>query len=168
MRLVWKPLLLILLLASPLPAQVIKATVAVDGMACPFCGYGIEKRLLKVDAVEKVTIDLVAGQARVIAEQGQSIDVQEVRRAVEKAGFTPGSLDIEVTGRVVAGPKEGDLQLRFENDEGSLLLVDVADEIALRLLEFLRGDIPVTLRGEIRWSDAGPALSPEHIEEVRR
>jgi mercuric ion binding protein len=169
MRLTWKPLLLLLLLlllANPLSGQVIKATVAVDGMACPFCGYGIEKRLLKVEAVEKVMIDLVAGEAQVIAEPGRSINVQDIRRAVEKAGFTPGSLEIEATGRVVSGPREGEFQLDLEIDEESLPLVDAGDQFVAWLREAPRSGLRVKLRGKIRWLEAGPALSPEHIEEV--
>ena len=33
----------------------------VDGLACPFCAYGIEKELTRTDGVEGIDIDIKAG-----------------------------------------------------------------------------------------------------------
>jgi len=38
-------------------AQIRAVTVSVDGMACPFCAYGVEKKLKRVVGVESITID---------------------------------------------------------------------------------------------------------------
>jgi len=154
------------LLAAPLSAQITQVTVAVDGMACPFCGYGIEKRLLKVDAVAKVTIDLEAGEAEVKAEGGRSIDLAAVRQAIEKAGFTPGELQILARGRVVANPSEDGGGLRFELGDGSLPLIDAEDELATHLAEASRDHLFRSLRATVRWSEAGPELTVEQLERV--
>ncbi len=33
----------------------------VDGLACPYCAYGIEKKLSAIDGVEKIDVDLENG-----------------------------------------------------------------------------------------------------------
>ncbi len=30
----------------------------VDGLACPFCAYGIEKQLSKLEGVERIDVDI--------------------------------------------------------------------------------------------------------------
>lgn len=97
---------LVLVLVGPGHAQVQRATVAVDGMACPFCAYGVEKRLRKVDSVGSVSISTRDGEATLRARNGASIAVEQVPSAVRKAGFTPGVIQIDATGRVASDSKD--------------------------------------------------------------
>jgi len=64
------------------------ATIAVDGLSCPFCAYGLEKNLKKVNGIESVQIDLKTGHATVVLKQGVVVEDQALRQAVKKAGFT--------------------------------------------------------------------------------
>ncbi len=64
------------------------ATIAVDGLSCPFCAYGLEKNLKKMNGVESVKIDLKTGKATVTLKQGTDVDDKTLRQAVKKAGFT--------------------------------------------------------------------------------
>jgi len=64
------------------------ATIAVDGLSCPFCTYGLEKNLKKVDGINTVRIDMKTGKATVILKQDAHVDDQTLRQAVKKAGFT--------------------------------------------------------------------------------
>ena len=34
-----------------------KITIEVDGLACPFCAYGLEKNLKEIDGVENIEIN---------------------------------------------------------------------------------------------------------------
>lgn len=68
----------------------------VDGLACPFCAYGIEKELTGLQAVEKVEIDMNRGVVVVTLAPGASIAEALFRKAVDNAGFTL---------RKVEGPK---------------------------------------------------------------
>jgi len=83
-----------LLLAAPLaPANAQEsstqsATIQVDGLSCPFCAYGLEKHLKKVNGVEGVTINMKRGQATVALKSDAQVDDQTLRQAVKKAGFT--------------------------------------------------------------------------------
>jgi len=69
-----------------------KYVISVDGLSCPFCAYGLEKKLKKVKDVESVTIDLNEGEVVVIAKAGATIKEESLRKAVHDAGFTVSSL----------------------------------------------------------------------------
>ncbi len=60
----------------------------VDGLACPFCAYGIEKELAGLDGVEKVEVDINKGVVVVTAAKGARIPAASLRQAVDNAGFT--------------------------------------------------------------------------------
>ena len=47
--------------------------VQVDGMNCPFCVYGIEKQLEKLDGVKKVETELALGQISVEVADGKTL-----------------------------------------------------------------------------------------------
>jgi len=65
-----------------------KASIQVDGLSCPFCAYGLEKNLKKVNGIESVDIDMKTGKATVIIKSDMSVDNEALRQAVKKAGFT--------------------------------------------------------------------------------
>ena len=62
--------------------------LGVDGLACPFCAYGIEKRLNKVDGVTGVEVDVGKSTVRVTLQEGRTFSEERARQAVEQAGFT--------------------------------------------------------------------------------
>ena len=66
--------------------------LAVDGLACPFCAYGIEKRLSAIEGVESVETDVKSGQVVVTLAEGKTLSEEVARQAVEDAGFTLRSL----------------------------------------------------------------------------
>ena len=66
--------------------------LAVDGLACPFCAYGIEKRLSAIEGVESVETDVKSGQVVVTLAEGKTLTEEVARQAVEDAGFTLRSL----------------------------------------------------------------------------
>jgi len=61
--------------------------VRIEGMACPFCAYGIEKHLGRLAGVRSARVNLGRGTAILDLEPGKSVSFDEVRKAVEKAGF---------------------------------------------------------------------------------
>lgn len=63
-------------------------TLQVDGLACPFCTYGIEKELLSVQGVEQVDTDIKEGVVIVTMQEGADLDESTARQAVSDAGFT--------------------------------------------------------------------------------
>lgn len=68
-------------------------TVYVDGLACPFCAYGLEKKLKKLDAVRKMEVQLEKGRVLLAFKEGQTLTKKEIQQAVKKAGFTARKIE---------------------------------------------------------------------------
>ncbi|WP_220459573.1 heavy-metal-associated domain-containing protein [Rugamonas fusca] len=65
----------------------------VDGLSCPFCAYGIEKKLGHLKGVRRVEVDIVSGSVAVTMAEGVTLNEADVRQAVLDAGFKLRSLD---------------------------------------------------------------------------
>ncbi|MBI3291427.1 MAG: cation transporter [Elusimicrobia bacterium] len=100
------PLVAIVLMGGTLvsaePETVMK--VQVKGLACPFCAYGLEKRLKETGA-EKVNIHVDKGMAEIAFPERHPMKLEQLREAVKKGGFTPGFIEIQTVGVLVQ--KEG-------------------------------------------------------------
>ena len=68
--------------------------LGVDGMSCPFCVYGIEKRLNKIEGVEDVRADLAQGNIWVEATGADVLSEDDARSLLEEAGFTLRSFEL--------------------------------------------------------------------------
>ena len=60
----------------------------VDGLACPFCAYGIEKELNRTEGVAGIAIDINAGIVTVTMAEGATMTEAKADRIVKDAGFT--------------------------------------------------------------------------------
>ena len=60
----------------------------VDGLACPFCAYGVEKKVGALKGVETVEIDIESGLVAVTVADDATLDEATAKRAVDEAGFT--------------------------------------------------------------------------------
>lgn len=67
--------------------------IGVDGLACPFCAYGLEKRLLQVAAVVSVETDVSAGRLVVEVKDNAELSREQADKAIEDAGFTLRSFE---------------------------------------------------------------------------
>ena len=88
--------------AAVVGAQEAKAVykVYVDGLSCPFCTYGIEKKFSKVKGVEKIDIDLKTGTTIITMSTGTTLDETTARETVEAAGFTLRDFEqVQVTSK---------------------------------------------------------------------
>ncbi len=72
-----------------------KVTVRVDGLACPFCAYGLEKKLKKIENVENLEIKINEGVVTLYFKEGAKIDKEQIAKKVKEAGFTPREVQIE-------------------------------------------------------------------------
>jgi len=90
----------VLLLATPLMAQTNEVQVRIDGLTCPLCAYGLEKRLKKMDDVASISLDQPNGLLRAKAKPGKMIDLDTLTAAITGTGFTPRQIQVTVTGRM--------------------------------------------------------------------
>jgi len=78
----------VLLFAPATWAQAPEYSLGVDGMSCPFCVYGLEKQLKKLEGVTGVETDLEQGEILVSMKDGETLQRDSVDQAVTRAGFT--------------------------------------------------------------------------------
>lgn len=67
--------------------------LGLKGVACPYCAYGVEKRLSKIDGVTDIRIDIADSLAIVQMRDGTPLTKQQAATAVEDAGFTLDSFE---------------------------------------------------------------------------
>lgn len=65
----------------------------VDGLACPFCAYGIEKQLNAVKGVQRIEVDIATGTVVVTMAEAATLDQATADKAVKKAGFSLRSFE---------------------------------------------------------------------------
>ncbi len=82
-------IVLILLGISTSLAQSNEVKVRVDGLSCPFCAYGLEKKLNDLDGVDSIFIDFEEGLVLMQVTDLENISEEEIRIKIEEAGFTP-------------------------------------------------------------------------------
>lgn len=60
----------------------------VDGLSCPFCAYGVEKKLGAVKGVQRIDVDIASGTVAVTMAEGATLDEAVAKQAVKEAGFS--------------------------------------------------------------------------------
>tara|TARA_R110000851_G_scaffold3114_3_gene12701 strand:- start:80421 stop:80732 length:312 start_codon:yes stop_codon:yes gene_type:complete len=69
-----------------------KITIEVDGLACPFCAYGLEKNLKEIDGVENIEINIEKGSVLLTIAERKQISEDLILQKIKDAGFTPGKI----------------------------------------------------------------------------
>lgn len=67
--------------------------VEVKGLACPFCAYGLEKKLKEVDGVISIKIDFEEGLAYLTVLKSNKPTKKTLEKIVTDAGFTVGNIE---------------------------------------------------------------------------
>lgn len=73
--------------------------VQVNGLSCPFCAYGIEKKFSQVNGVDKIATNIAKGTVSITMKEGATLDRATAAKAVKDAGFALGGFE-EVKGTV--------------------------------------------------------------------
>ncbi len=84
-----------------------KISVQVDGLGCPFCAFGLEKKLKEIEGVKKIQIDMETGMTTFMAPSSLELSIKDIKDQVDKAGYTP--MEVMITradGTVVEAEKE--------------------------------------------------------------
>ena len=118
-----KKLLLVLAIACTgllAQAQFSKATLQATGLTCAMCSNAINKALMDVPFVASVRSDIKNSAFNIVFKKDQAIVIDDLKKAVEDAGFSVGSL--KVTGAFDALKvnkddhlKIGDMHFHFLN-----------------------------------------------------
>lgn len=160
---VWVVLLVLLPVTGA--AEVTRAVVTVEGMSCPFCAYGVEKKLKAVRGAREVAVDMKEGTATLVAEEGKSLDLGQIGKAVRASGFTPGPLKITAIG-TVKDEEEG-LLLDVRNSPQTFHLVNPEPSVEEHLRALAGTEKAVEISGVAHEHvDDLPTMMPETVMEV--
>ncbi len=85
---------LTVLLSSPVvwTAADREVTIELKGMTCQGCVKAIRSSLLEVPGVKQVTIDLKKGTGQLHIDGNTSVNDDQLKHAVEKAGYSTGAI----------------------------------------------------------------------------
>ena len=61
--------------------------VTILGMACPFCAYGVEQKMKRLEGMAHLEIDLNTGLATVTVADSKDLSNELLIRTVKDAGF---------------------------------------------------------------------------------
>ena len=154
-------------MAEPGLAGVEQVSVRVDGLACPFCAYNIEKRVKTLEGVEqdaRIVTSIEHGIAKFPWKSGVAFDPAIVRKAIHEAGFTPRELTVTVTGAIgVSSDRDAQTMLELVDEDATLTVLVTPGERAdqreswdqMRALGLLQdAKLRVRVEGEVRADSA--------------
>jgi copper chaperone CopZ len=75
-------------------AQFTKASLQATGLTCAMCSNAINKSLQKVSFIESVRSDIKNSTFNIIFKQGEAVNIDALKEAVEDAGFSVGNLKL--------------------------------------------------------------------------
>lgn len=81
------------LMATGVLAAPITYRLHVDGLSCPFCAYGLEKKLGEVDGVQSLETNIKDGTVTVTMKDGAPLSEVSAKQAVKAAGFSLRKLE---------------------------------------------------------------------------
>src|SRR5258705_3262224 len=96
-----KKLLSVILLSSITvisKAQFSRANLQATGLTCAMCNNAINKALQTKPFIQSVKSDIKNSAFSIVFKENADVDIDEIRKAVEDAGFGVGSL--KLTGNV--------------------------------------------------------------------
>jgi len=80
--------------------------IRVDGLSCPFCAYGLEKKLNDIKGAENINIDFENRLVTMNIAGEKNINKKEIKDKVKEAGFTPIKVEILDFPKSSENPKQ--------------------------------------------------------------
>lgn len=93
-------ILFIGLIARTATAQIDTVRIQVDGLTCSSCSKAVEEKLLQIDFISAVRMNLNYNEATVLVDFSKHIDWETAAKAVYKAGFSVGAFYVPACARV--------------------------------------------------------------------
>jgi len=85
-------LTVVLFVSVVVNAQILKAELTATGLTCSMCSKATYKQLISIAAVEKVEPDLNNTAFLLYFKKGSAVNIDDVKKKVEDAGFSVGEL----------------------------------------------------------------------------
>lgn len=154
-------------------AEVTGMSVRVVGLACPFCAFGLEKKLKAVEGVRGVEVSLKPGVVALRVDPHRPPSVDALRKAVQSAGFTPGEVRLTVLGTLRI--EDGRVHLDVRNSGQHFVLFEPGmdagsfdDATRHRMHDLAASHAIVSVHGAVHdHADGPPGLSVDVLERLR-
>ncbi len=161
--------IIIFLTGSVLPraahSRILEVTISVEGLACPFCAYGIEKKLKRVEGVRSIDIEMERGIVVLVAEKNRSVDIGGVPGAVRDSGFSLGRMKVRVTG--IARLDGGKFLLQYGGPDELFFVGDMKTDRRKQFSEYIESGKTVEAQGIVQEKPEGTwTLRPESLKGV--
>ena len=142
----------VLLPLSP-QAELLEAKLQVNGMTCPFCAFGIEKKLRDLEGVKEVEVLLDEGIVHLSFQERNTATVHALQQAIDRSGFRLSGLNLDVRGILQRDDTDPVLyageNLRFRLLEMNKGRVQPASEDTLKKLQPVSGDGMLVVNGTV-------------------
>jgi len=79
-----------------------QVSVQVDGLGCPFCAYGLEKKMKELKGIKNIEIKMETGMLSFNFPTEKKLTVAQIEKQVDVAGYTPIQVTIKRTDGTVA------------------------------------------------------------------
>lgn len=173
---------LLILLFNPVSfAQIREVRIRVDGLACPFCAYGLEKKLKSLEGLESVNISLKKGLVEIHLKKENSLDISKIKVIVRDSGYLLRGIKISAIGYVVI--EEDNFLFNIEGNPGKFYLFEgkyiqeklyremsfimLSTEVKDDLIKFHEDKTPINITGPVHeHPDGSFGLSIEHYSIV--
>ncbi len=76
-------------------------SIQVDGLGCPFCAYGLEKKFKEFKGIKNTAIDMETGMFTFEYPSDKELSMEKVENQVTAAGYTPVSTKIERANGII-------------------------------------------------------------------
>ncbi len=96
--------------------------IEVDGLGCPFCAYGLEKKFKEFKGLKNVRIDMETGIFNFTFPAEKAMGLERIMAQVEKAGYTPISAKVTRADGTTESSAAEEISLDDYNDIGEASL----------------------------------------------
>ncbi len=146
-------------------SRILEVTVTVEGLACPFCAYGIEKKLKRVEGVKSIDVQMEKGVVIITGKDDRSVNIGQVPGAVKDSGFSLKQMKVRVTG---IARKDGEkFLLQYGGPEELLTLGDMKTEQKKQFSEYIETGKAVEVQGIVQDQPEGSwTLYPESLKGI--
>lgn len=89
--------------------------VQVDGLGCPFCAYGLEKKFKEFKGIKDVKIEMETGLFNFSYPSEKALSLEQIESQVDKAGYTAVTTKITRADGTVEESKQNITELTEES-----------------------------------------------------
>lgn len=110
--------------------------IQVDGLGCPFCAYGLEKKFKEFKGIKNIAINIETGDFSFTYPTTKPLTMEVVVNQVKKAGYTPISAKItRANGKIETLNKTTSLTATTTNTTTAVFTVEGVCEMCKARIE---------------------------------